>query len=45
MEGYYKDAAWDFSGGPVIKTPCSQCRGHGFDPWSGNYGPVVAQHS
>ena len=21
---------------PVAKTPCSQCRGPGFDPWSGN---------
>ena len=27
---------WDFPGGPVVKTQCSQCRGHGFDPWSGN---------
>ena len=26
----------DFSGGPVAKTPCSQCRGPGFDPWLGN---------
>ena len=25
-----------FLGGPVAKTPCSQCRGPGFDPWSGN---------
>ena len=24
----------DFSGRPVVKTP--HCRGHGFDPWSGN---------
>ena len=23
----------DFSGGPVVKTLCPQCRGHGFDPW------------
>ena len=23
--------------GPVAKTPCSQCRRHGFDPWSGDY--------
>ena len=23
-------------GTPVVKTPGSQCRGHGFDPWSGN---------
>jgi len=27
---------WDFSRGPVAKTPHSQCRGPGFDPWSGN---------
>ena len=27
----------DFLGGPVVKTLCSQCRGPGFDPWSGNY--------
>ena len=26
----------DFPGGPVAKTLCSQCRGPGFDPWSGN---------
>ena len=25
-----------FPGGPVGKTPCSQRRGPGFDPWSGN---------
>ena len=24
------------SGGPMIKTPHSQCRGPGFNPWSGN---------
>ena len=28
--------SWDFPGGPVAKTLCSQCRGLGFDPWSGN---------
>ena len=27
---------WDFSGGPVIKIPHSQCWGQGFDTWSGN---------
>ena len=27
----------DFPGGPVVKTPNSQCRGPGFDPRSGNY--------
>ena len=26
---------WDFPGGPVVKTPCFHCRGHGFNPWSG----------
>ena len=26
----------DFPGVVVVKTPCSQCRGPGFDPWSGN---------
>ena len=24
--------SWDFPGGPVAKTLCSQCRGPGFDP-------------
>ena len=27
---------WDFPGGPMAKTPCFQCRGPGFDPYSGN---------
>ena len=26
----------DFPRGPVAKTPCSQCRGPRFHPWSGN---------
>ena len=26
----------NFPSGPVDKTPSSQCRGLGFDPWSGN---------
>ena len=30
----------DFPGGPMAKTPRSQCRGLGFDPWSGNYDPT-----
>ena len=21
--------------GPVVETPCFQCRGHGLDPWLG----------
>ena len=25
-------------GGPAVKAPCSQCRWHGFGPWSGNLG-------
>ena len=25
----------DLLGGPVAKTPHFQCRGPGFDPWSG----------
>ena len=29
-------AFWDFPGGPAGKTPYSQCRESGFDPWSGN---------
>ena len=27
---------WDFSGSPVVKTLCFQCRGHRFNPWLGN---------
>ena len=26
----------DFPRGPVVKTPCSQCRGPRFHPWVGN---------
>ena len=26
----------DFPGGPVVKTLGFHCRGHEFDPWSGN---------
>ena len=26
----------DYPDGPVAKTPCSQSREPGFDPWSGN---------
>ena len=38
----------DFPGVPVVKTPRSQCRGPGLDPWSGNWIPHAAaktQHS
>ena len=27
--------SWDFSGGPVVKTPCLQHRGKWFYPWLG----------
>jgi len=27
---------WVFLGDLVAKTPCSQCRRSGFNPWSGN---------
>ena len=28
--------AWDFAGGPVVKTPSFQYEEHGFSPWWGN---------
>ena len=31
-----KTSRWDFPGGPVAKTPCTQRRRPRFDPWSGN---------
>ena len=30
---------WDILGGPVAKNLFSQCRGRGFNPWSGNWIP------
>ena len=33
---FLKFVSRDFPGGPVAKVPCSQCRGSGFHPWSGN---------
>ena len=35
----YRNRLRGFPGGPVAKTPCSQCRGPEFDPWSGNEVP------
>ena len=32
----YQILFWDFSGGPVAKTLCSECRGLGFNPCSWN---------
>ena len=34
---------WDFPGGPVAKTPCSQCRGPSFHPWSGKIPHVTTK--
>ena len=31
---------WDFLGCPVVKTLCSQRRGHRFSSWSGNWDPT-----
>ena len=38
LEELVTEESWkgDFPGGPVVKTPLSQCRGTGFDPWEGN---------
>ena len=33
--------SWVFPGGPVAKLLCFQCRGPGFDPWSGNWIPYA----
>ena len=33
---YYQKKSGDFPGGPVAKALHSQCRGPGFNPWSGN---------
>ena len=30
----------DFPGSPVVKTMCSQSRGHGFKSWLGNKNPT-----
>ena len=32
--------AWDFPGGPVVKTSCIHCRGHRLGPWSGTKDPT-----
>ena len=35
-------SSWDFPGGPVAKTPCSQRREPGFNAWLGNQTPHTA---
>ena len=37
MAGSYINSMQDFPGGPVVKTLCSQCKGHCFNPWSENW--------
>ena len=37
--------SWDFSGGPVAKTLCPQCRGPGFNTWLGNQIPHATTKS
>lgn len=32
-----KSKVGNFPGGLAATTPCCQCRGPGFGPWSGNY--------
>ena len=34
-----EDATWNF-GGPMVGTHSLQCRGHEFNPWSGNWDPI-----
>ena len=34
----------DFPGGPVVKTPGTQCRGPNFNPWSGKKDPASCGH-
>ena len=33
---FHPKYSWGFPGGPVAETLCCQCRGSGFNPWSGN---------
>ena len=34
---------WEFPGGPVVRTPCSQCQGPGSIPFRGNNIPQAVQ--
>ena len=38
-----RNKIWDFPGGPVVRTPCFHCRGHGFDPWNPGSGTKIPQ--
>ena len=37
QKGAIKEPAWGLPFGPVVNTPCFQCRECGFDSWSGNH--------
>ena len=45
QKGDFKTHCGDFLGGPVAKTPHSQCRGPRFNPWSGNWSHVSQRRS
>ena len=36
----FRSRYWDFPGGPVAKTPCSQCRGPGVPSLVGKLDPT-----
>ena len=38
--GGIKRTCVEFPGDPVVRAPCFHCRGHGFDPCSGNWVPT-----
>ena len=35
-----KKQEWEFPGSSVVKISCFHCRGHEFQPWSGNWDPT-----
>ena len=39
-EFFKNEDSLGFPSSPVVKTPCFQCRGCRFDPWSGNSDPT-----
>ena len=40
LRGKKERQSKDCPGGPVVKTPCFQRRGCGFEHWLGNYDPM-----
>ena len=46
LKNYHKKVLnWDFSGCPVVKSPCCQCRGCRLESWSGTKTPHALQHN